>query len=132
MTSNQTERIAAAVRVGLGFLFVMTGVMKLVVPVLREAFIGQLAASGLPLQQVSQWMVPLAELVVGVMLLLGLYTRLSLLAVLGLMSVATYVHIVAEDPALFPLQPSAPVIPLLVILLAAGLLLRAGVAGREE
>lgn len=32
-----------------------------------------------------------------------------------MMGVATYVHLVVNDPTLFPLQPEAPVIPLAVI-----------------
>jgi hypothetical protein len=39
--------------------------------------------------------------------------------VLAVMVVATYVHTVVDDPALFPLQPQAPVIPLGVIVLVA-------------
>ena len=31
------------------------------------------------------------------------------------MIVATYVHIVVDDPALFPLQPDEPIIPIAVI-----------------
>jgi hypothetical protein len=38
---------------------------------------------------------------------------------MAMMAVATYVHVVVNDPALFPLQPSAPVIPVTVIVLTA-------------
>jgi hypothetical protein len=41
------------------------------------------------------------------------------LVALAIMVVATYVHIIVDDPALFPLQPSAPVVPLGVIVLVA-------------
>jgi hypothetical protein len=34
------------------------------------------------------------------------------------MAVATYVHLVVHDPALFPLQPTAPVIPAVVMILS--------------
>jgi len=40
------------------------------------------------------------------------------------MVVATYVHVVVDDPSLFPLQPSAPVIPLVIIAMCAYLLWR--------
>jgi uncharacterized membrane protein YphA (DoxX/SURF4 family) len=62
--------------------------------------------------------VPFVEISVGILLLVGLFARLAAFVVLAIMVVATYVHIVVDDPALFPLQPSAPVIPLGVIVLA--------------
>ena len=43
---------------------------------------------------------------VGVALLVGFYTRIAILLVLIIMAVATYVHLVVHDPALFPLQPA--------------------------
>ena len=56
--------------------------------------------------------------------MVGLFARLAALAVLAMMVVATYVHLVVDDPALFPVQPSAPVIPLGVIALVAYVLWR--------
>ena len=63
---------AGSCRILLGLLFLSTGVMKLVVPSLRSAFSGQLIESGLPFHSVNMWLVPLAESVIGVMLLVGL------------------------------------------------------------
>ena len=45
---TRDDRLAAGIRVMLGILFVMTGVMKLTVPALGAAFAGQLAASNMP------------------------------------------------------------------------------------
>jgi hypothetical protein len=45
------------------------------------------------------------------------------------MIVATYVHVVVDDPSVFPLQPEEPIIPAVVMILAAYLLLRGGGAG---
>lgn len=39
--------------------------------------------------------------------------------VVGIMVVATHVHLVVDDPTLSPLQPSEPVIPLIVLLMSA-------------
>ncbi len=125
-TQNQNAR---AVRVILGALFVMTGAMKLFVPMLADTFIGQLAAANLPLQEWSRWSVPVIEIAVGGALLRGYYTRLSALVVLGLMVVAAYVHLAVEDPSLFPLQPSAPIIPAVVMALALYILVRGGGTG---
>jgi len=46
--------------------------------------------------------------------------------VIGIMTVATYVHVVVDDPSLFPLQPSEPIIPLAVIAMCVYLLWRGG------
>ena len=99
------DRVARWIRIGLGILFVMTGVMKLVVPTLGAAFAGQLAVANVPLQDLNRWVVPFVEIGVGGPLLIGFYTRIATLLVFNIMIVATYVHLLADDPSLFPLQP---------------------------
>jgi hypothetical protein len=42
------------------------------------------------------------------------------------MAVATYVHVVVDDPSLFPLQPTEPIIPAMVLLGSAYVLWRGG------
>ena len=101
----------------LGLLFLSTGVMKFAVPSLRNAFSGQLTEAGLPFHYVNMWLVPLAESVIGGMLLVGLFGRIASLVAIVMMIVATYVHLVVHNPELFPLQPEAPIIPLVTILL---------------
>ena len=46
------------------------------------------------------------------------------MVVVGIMIVATYVHVVVDDPSLFPLQPTEPIIPIGVVVLTAYLLWR--------
>ena len=123
------DKLAAGLRIFLGLLFVMTGVMKLVVPMLAEAWSGQLLAAQLPLYEVNVRLVPFVEIAVGAVLLIGVYTRLACLTVIGIMVVATYVHVVVDDPSLFPLQPSEPVIPLIVIAMSGYLIWKGGGAG---
>ena len=120
------DKVAGSIRWLLAVLFVMTGTMKLVVPRLADAWSGQLLASGLPLYELSRWSVPFVEILVGVVLGVGFFTRLAAVVVIGIMTVATYVHIVVDDPALFPLQPSEPIIPLAVIVMCVYLLWRGG------
>ena len=122
--STRPDRLAGVIRILLGALFVMTGAMKLVVPVLGEAFAGQLAAANIPLQELNRWAVPFLELGVGGALLMGLYARVATLLVLNIMVVATYVHLVVDDPSLFPLQPVQPIIPAVVMVLSVYLLWR--------
>ncbi len=117
MQHTSRSTVVGVCRVMLGLLFLSSGVMKFAVPALRNAFSGQLTAAGLPLHAFNMWFVPLAEVVIGGMLLLGLFARLASLMGIGMMAVAIYVHLVVHDPALFPLQPQAPIIPAAAILL---------------
>ena len=121
-TSN--NRLAGVMRLLLALIFLMTGVMKLLVPMLADAWSGQLLAADLPLYAVSRWTVPFLEVALGAALAAGLLVRPAVVVVTGIMVVATYVHVVVDDPSLFPLQPSAPVIPLIVIAMCAYLLWR--------
>ena len=127
--STRDDRVAAGIRIASGILFVMTGVMKLAVPTLGAAFAGQLAAANIPFQNLQRWVVPFIEVGVGGALLIGYFTRVATLLVLNIMVVATYVHLVVNDPYLFPLQPEKPIIPAVVILLSAYTLVRGGGSG---
>ena len=113
------DRKVGSVRLFLGFVFVMTGAMKLAVPMLADAWSGQLLAAGLPFYELTRWTVPFLEMGVGVMLLLGLFARLAGGVVIGIMTVATYVHLAVDDPSLFPLQPSEPIVPAVMMGMAA-------------
>ncbi len=129
---TRDDRVAAWIRIALGVLFVMTGVMKLVVPSLGAAFAGQLAAADIPFQELNRWVVPFIEVGVGGALLLGFYTRIATLLVFSIMIVGTYVHLVVNDPSLFPLQPEEPIIPVVVMILSVYVLLRGGGSGSSD
>ena len=127
--STRSDAVARGIRVLLGVLFVMAGAMKLVVPVLATAWAGQLLAANIPLAELNRLVVPVVEMAVGAALLMGFYTRLASLLVLNIMVVATYVHIVVDDPTLFPLQPTEPIIPAVVMILTAYILVKGGGSG---
>ena len=126
---TRDDRAAAWIRTGLGIIFAMTGVMKLVVPSLGAAFAGQLAAAEIPFEALNRWIVPFIEIGVGGALLFGLYTRIATLLVFNIMIVATYTHLVVDDPSLFPLQPEQPIIPAIVMILSVYLVVRGGGSG---
>ena len=117
--ATSDDKLAGVIRLLLAAVFLMTGAMKFLVPVLADAWSGQLLTANLPFYSLTRWTVPFLEILLGVLLLLGLYARLAVLVVMGIMVVATYVHVVVSDPSLYPLQPSEPVIPLVVIAMAA-------------
>jgi putative oxidoreductase len=116
----------------IGALFLMTGVMKLAVPMLGEAFSGQLVASGIPMVSLMKWLVPIVEIAAGLALLVGAFTRVVAFVIIGIMVVAAYVHVVVDDPSMFPLQPNEPVVPLAVMAMAAYLVWRGGGSGSVD
>lgn len=124
LRKTSDDRLAASIRLLLAALFLMTGTMKLVVPMLAEAWSGQLLAANIPLSALSRWTVPFLEIGLGVVLAIGLLVRPAIVVLMGIMVVATYVHLVVDDPSLFPLQPNEPVIPLIVILMSSYVLWR--------
>ncbi len=112
-TSN--DKRAGVLRLLLGFIFFMAGVLKMVVPTLGEAFAGQLVVANIPFYGLSLYAFPIVETVLGITLLFGLHARLSAVVAAVIMVVAVYVHLVVDDPALFPLQPVEPVGPLVLL-----------------
>ncbi len=118
------DKLAGIVRLALALLFLMAGAMKLLIPMLADAWSGQLLAANLPFYSITRWTVPFLEVFLGVALAVGLFARPAVVVVIGIMVVATYVHVAVEDLPLFPLQPSEPIIPLIVIAMSAYILWR--------
>jgi uncharacterized membrane protein YphA (DoxX/SURF4 family) len=116
------DKLAGGIRLFLAMIFLMTGVMKLVVPMLADAWSGQLLAANLPFYTLTRWTVPFVEIALGAALAAGWFVRPAAVAVMGIMAVATYVHLVVDDPSLFPLQPSEPVIPVIVLVMGGYIL----------
>ena len=116
------NKLAGGIRLLLAILFLMSGAMKLLVPMLADAWSGQLLAADLPMYTITRWMVPFLEMFLGVVLAAGIFVRPAVGVVMGIMVVATYVHVVVDDASLFPLQPSEPIIPLTVIVMSLYLL----------
>ena len=117
LRNTSRHKFAGAVRIILGLVFFMAGILKVAVPHLGEAFSGQLVAANIPLYSLSLYTVPVVEMVLGITLLVGLHARLSAAIAAVVMIVAAYVHIVVEDSALFPLQPVEPIGPLVLLAL---------------
>ncbi|MCH8073564.1 MAG: DoxX family protein [Proteobacteria bacterium] len=112
-TSN--DKIACTLRILLGLVFFMAGILKVVVPHLGEAFAGQLIAANIPFHNISLYAFPVVEMVLGLTLLFGLHARLSAAIAAVTMVVAAYVHLAVEDPSLFPLQPVEPIGPFMLL-----------------
>jgi len=120
------DKIGGVLRVLLGIVFFLAGILKVLVPHLGQAFSGQLMAANIPLHGIVIFAFPIVEMAIGVFLILGFHARLSAAAAAVSMVVATYVHIAVEDPSLFPLQPIEPVGPLMLLAMALYLIWRGG------
>lgn len=112
-TSN--DKLGATLRLVTGLMFLMAGVLKFSVPSLGAAFAGQIAAANIPFPELVEYSFPVVEAVLGILLLVGLHARISALIASISMVVATYVHVVVDDPSLFPLQPIEPIGPLILL-----------------
>lgn len=126
LRKTSSDKLALVLRLLLGFVFFMAGILKVVVPYLGEAFSGQLVVANIPLYGLVLNTVPVIEMVLGITLLFGLHTRLSAAIAAILMVAATYVHLVADDPSLFPLQPVEPIGPLMLLAMLLYLLWKGG------
>ena len=124
LRKTTNDRLAGVLRLLLGVVFFMAGILKVVVPSLGKAFSGQLIAAEIPFYDLTLFTVPVVEMALGINLVFGLHARLSAVVAAVLMVVATYVHVVADDPSLFPLQPLEPVGPLVLLLMSLYVLWR--------
>ena len=123
---TNNNKVIGITRIFVGILILSTGVMKFVSPMLRTAWSGQLIVANIPFYTFSFWLIPIVEIVIGSLLVAGFFSRVAILIVLSILVVATYVHLIADDPSLFPLQPSEPIIPLTLIVLSVMILWRGG------
>lgn len=118
------DLVAGIVRIFLGVVFLASGFMKISDLTLWEAWSAQLSQAYIPFYELTRQVVPFVEMLTGAMLLVGFFTRIWLLVVIGMMIAASYVHIVVDDPRLFPLQPHEPVVPLAILALAGYVLIK--------
>ncbi len=120
INSRQTSpnKFVGILRILLGIIFLMTGLMKLFMADYAEAWSIQLIEAEIPLYTFNYWFVPVLETILGLFLLLGYRSRISALIVIQIMLVAIYVHLTVTDPGAFPSQPQEPYIPIAVILMA--------------
>ena len=126
LRKTSRDKIGGVLRILLGFVFFLAGILKVVVPSLGQAFSGQLIAADIPFHGIVQFTFPIVETVLGVLLVTGFHARLSAAAAAVSMVVATYVHVAVEDPSLFPLQPVEPIGPLVLLVMALYVLWRGG------
>jgi len=120
------NQLLGSIRIMLGIIFVMTGTMKLTLADFGAAWSIQLIEAEIPFYVLNYWFVPFFEIFLGIILLLGYYSRIGALLVLPLMLVAIYVHLKVSNPAAFPAQPQEPYIPIVIIILVSIVIMKGG------
>jgi len=115
-----------ATRTMLGLIFLMTGIMKLTIAEFGSAWSIQLIEAEIPFYTINYWLVPVFEIILGTILLIGYYSRIGAVMIIPIMLIAIYVHITVSNPAAFPAQPQEPLIPIAVIILAIIVLIKGG------
>ena len=131
MNLNKIKQTKSSVSTGimrilLGVIFIMTGVMKISLEEFGNAWSIQLIEAGIPFYTFNLWFVPFFEIFLGIILLLGFYSRVGALMILPVMFVAIYVHLTVSNPAAFPAQPQDPYIPIIIIVMALIVLKKGG------
>lgn len=120
------NKFIGAIRIMLGVIFIMTGVMKLTMADYGTAWSIQLIEAEIPFYTFNYWFVPVFELILGLFLLLSHYSRVSSLLVLPVMLVAIYVHLTVTNPGAFPSQPQEPYMPIAVLFMALLIVIKGG------
>ncbi len=124
LQQTSPNKFVGILRILLGIIFVMTGLMKLFMADYAEAWSIQLTEAEIPLYTFNYWFVPILETLLGLFLLLGYHSRISAFLVLPIMLVAIYVHLTVTDPGAFPSQPQEPYMPIVIILMALVIIIK--------
>ncbi len=120
------DKLIVGIRIMLGIIFIMTGLMKLFLSDYGAAWAIQLVESGIPFYSFTYYFVPIFEVILGVFLVFGYYSRIAALFIFPLMGVAVYVHLTVTHPGAFPSQPQDPYMPIAVMLMSFIILTKGG------
>jgi len=126
LRKTSPNKWVGTIRTMLGIIFLMTGIMKLTFAEFGSAWSIQLIEAEIPFYTINYWFVPIFEIILGIILLIGYYTRIGAVMIMPIMLVAIYVHITVSNPAAFPAQPQEPFIPIAVIIMAVIVLIKGG------
>ncbi len=126
LRQTSPNKWVGTMRIMLGIIFLMTGTMKLTLPEFGAAWSIQLIEAEVPFYALNFWAVPVLEIILGIILLAGFYSRIAAIMIIPIMLVAIYVHLTVSNPAAFPAQPQEPIIPIAVIIMAVIVLIKGG------
>lgn len=117
LTHTKASTLLAINRILLGVIFLMTGIMKIGFEQFGSAWGIQLHEAQIPYPNLVFWLIPILEISLGTLVLIGIYSRIGAAFILPIMIVAIYVHLVVENPAAFPAQPQIPIMPVIIFVM---------------
>ncbi|MCH8080609.1 MAG: DoxX family protein [Proteobacteria bacterium] len=126
LRQTSPNKWVGTIRTMLGIIFLMTGIMKLTLAEFGSAWSIQLIEAEIPFYAFNFWFVPIFEVIIGIILFIGYYSRIGAVMIIPIMSVAIYVHITVSNPAAFPAQPQEPIFPIAIIIMAVIVLINGG------
>jgi uncharacterized membrane protein YphA (DoxX/SURF4 family) len=129
---TKNDKAAGVIRIIIGIMFLGTGLMKYLVPMARNAWSEQLIQGKIPFYSFNFWFFPALEIITAIILIVGYFSRLGAFVVLSSMMVAIYVHVLTQDPSLFPFQPKEPIVPAMIFIMGLFLVLRGGGAWSDD
>jgi uncharacterized membrane protein YphA (DoxX/SURF4 family) len=124
--ATERSKTVGAIRIMLAVIFMMTGVMKIALSKFGAAWSIQLVEANIPFSNFVYWFVPIVEILIGITLLVGYFSRVGASVIIPIMLVGIYVHLTVSNPDAFPAQPQAPIVPILVLFMAVTILVRGG------
>ncbi len=96
-------------RVLLGIWFIAAGITKLAVPAVWDVWASLLGGADFPFYSVSLWLGPVVEMLTGLLLVSGYFSRIAGLIAACQMTIAVYVHS-ASSAVSFPFQTEARIL----------------------
>ncbi len=126
LRQTSPDKWVGTIRTMLGVIFLMTGIMKLTLAEFGSAWSIQLTEAGIPFYAFNFWFVPIFEIIIGIILLIGYYSKIGAVMIIPIMTIAIYVHITVSNPAAFPAQSQEPIIPIAVIIMAVIVIIKGG------
>jgi uncharacterized membrane protein YphA (DoxX/SURF4 family) len=126
LRKTKNDKPAGVIRIIIGIMFLGTGLMKYLVPMAQNAWSKQLIQGKIPFYSFNLWFFPALEILTAFILIVGFFSRLGAFIVVSSMMVAIYVHVMTQDPSLFPFQPKEPIVPVMIFILGLFLVLRGG------
>lgn len=124
--NTTSNKAIGFMRLFMGIIFIMTGTMKLTMEEFGKAWSIQLLEASIPFYAFNYWFVPIFEIILGMILIAGYYSRIAATMVVPVMLVAIYVHLTVSNSAAFPAQPQEPFAPIALIVMALIIIKKGG------
>jgi len=120
------SKLVGIYRIALGTIFAALGFMKLFSENIRKKWWIHLDEIGLPFEYLNHILVPSLEIVIGVILLLGFYSRIAAFLVIPIMTLPIYIHLTILCPNIYISESFEVFLPSLSVMMALVILTYGG------